>query len=237
MLHPTAFAAWVGIFVTAINLLPAGQLDGGHIARGLLGKNARYLSLATVMALFALGVFFYLGWLLFAFLILLLGLNHPAPLNDVTKIDGKRMVAGAVSVMLLVGSFVFVPLYQIPSLETFEMRVEGSNETMVAAGGTAIFVVEVNNTGTMNVTIHLDIQSVPAGWSAILYETGSPSAGATNSLRLTVPYGEQARVTMEVQVAADEDPGIKVLALNGATSDQSASAHTVAVQQFSFQVS
>ncbi|MCU0861741.1 MAG: site-2 protease family protein, partial [Methanomassiliicoccales archaeon] len=123
VLHPMAFAAWVGIFVTAINLLPAGQLDGGHIARGLLGKNARYLSFATVAVLLVLGVVFYIGWLLFAFLILLLGLSHPAPLNDVTRIDSKRIAVGALAVVLLFSSFVFVPLYQIPYVDTFEMSV------------------------------------------------------------------------------------------------------------------
>lgn len=236
MLHPTAFAAWVGIFVTAINLLPAGQLDGGHIARGLLGKNARYLSFATVGVLLLLGVMFYAGWLLFAFLILILGLNHPAPLNDVSKIDTKRIVVGAVSVMVLFGSFVFVPLYQIPYVDTFDMNVQGSNETTTVAGGQAVFFVMINNTGTMNITAQLDVQNLPAGWSAILYEANGSSAGATNSLMITVPYAQNSTVAMDVFVPLGEPPSSRVLVLKGTTSDSRAIEHTVAFQQFTVNV-
>lgn len=58
ILHPTAFAGWVGLFVTALNLLPAGQLDGGHVARALLGENQRYLSYATTLFMLFLGILF-----------------------------------------------------------------------------------------------------------------------------------------------------------------------------------
>src|SRR5437867_1846041 len=71
--HPTAFAGWVGMFVTAINLLPAGQLDGGHVARALLGERHRYLSWGAVLFLLFLGVSLgYSAWFLFALIILLL---------------------------------------------------------------------------------------------------------------------------------------------------------------------
>ena len=73
-LNPLAFSAWVGFLITAINLLPAGQLDGGHVARGLLGENSKYLSIASVLLLGILGLMFYDGWIIFALLILLLGL-------------------------------------------------------------------------------------------------------------------------------------------------------------------
>src|SRR5438034_467575 len=69
--HPLAFAGWVGLFVTAINLLPAGQLDGGHVARALLGSRQLYLSWSAVAILFGLS-FFYPGWFLFGFLIFIL---------------------------------------------------------------------------------------------------------------------------------------------------------------------
>ncbi|MFQ5986129.1 MAG: site-2 protease family protein, partial [Thermoplasmata archaeon] len=55
LLHPTAFAGWVGFLVTGLNLLPAGQLDGGHVARALLGEKAKYLSYAAFFTLLALG--------------------------------------------------------------------------------------------------------------------------------------------------------------------------------------
>src|SRR5947199_371678 len=82
-LHPLAFAGWVGLFVTAINLLPAGQLDGGHLARALLGRRQFYISWAAALILFGLSAF-YPGWFIFGFLILMLGVRHPPPLNDIS---------------------------------------------------------------------------------------------------------------------------------------------------------
>jgi hypothetical protein len=179
---------------------------------------------------------FYAGWLLFAFLILILGLNHPAPLNDVSKIDTKRIVVGAVAVMVLFGSFVFVPLYQIPYVDTFDMNVQGSNETTTVAGGQAVFFVMINNTGTMNITAQLDVQNLPAGWSAILYEANGSSAGATNSLMITVPYAQNSTVAMDVFVPLGEPPSSRVLVLKGTTSDSKAIEHTVAFQQFTVNI-
>lgn len=107
--HPLAFAGWVGILVTAINLIPAGSLDGGHIFRALLGERARYVSYAGAFGLFGLGLF-YPGWLFFGILVLLLGLRHPPPLNDLTPLDTKRYLTGALVAAILVGGFVLVPL-------------------------------------------------------------------------------------------------------------------------------
>ena len=70
------FAAWVGFLVTAINLLPMGQLDGGHIARGLFGDNAKWISHGCAIVLLLLSLF-YEGWIFFFLLVLLLGLRHP----------------------------------------------------------------------------------------------------------------------------------------------------------------
>ncbi len=108
-LHPLALAGWVGVLVTAINLVPAGSLDGGHIFRALFGERARYVSYAAALLLFALGVF-YVGWLLFAIVVLLLGLRHPPPLNDFTPLGRGRMAVGALVAGILVSGFVLVPL-------------------------------------------------------------------------------------------------------------------------------
>ena len=108
-LHPLALAGWVGILLTAINLLPAGQLDGGHVFRALFGERARFVSYAAVILLFGLGLF-YFGWLFFAVLILFLGLRHPPPLNDVTPIGTGRYVVGALAAIILVTGFVVIPL-------------------------------------------------------------------------------------------------------------------------------
>ena len=109
-LHPLALAGWVGIFVTSINLLPAGQLDGGHVFRALFGDRIRYVSYATVLLLLALGLF-YTGWLFFGILILLLGVRHPPPLNDVSPLDRRRYIVGGLVVAVLVTGFVIQPLY------------------------------------------------------------------------------------------------------------------------------
>ena len=110
VIHPTAFAGWVGLFVTAINLLPAGQLDGGHVFRSLFGEKSRYVSYAAVVFMFALGFRYYFGWLVFAFLILILGMRHPPALNEVTELDMKRKVLGVFTILLLIVCFVPIPM-------------------------------------------------------------------------------------------------------------------------------
>ncbi len=114
LLHPTAFAGWVGLFVTALNLLPAGQLDGGHIAQALLGNRARWASYGAFILMLILGLQF-TGWLIFAMLIMFLGLRHPPPLNDVTKLDDKRKLIGIATAVILVLCFVPIPFdYEEP---------------------------------------------------------------------------------------------------------------------------
>lgn len=108
-LHPLALAGWVGILVTAINLLPAGQLDGGHVFRALFGDRARYVSYAAVVLLFGLGLL-YVGWIFFAILIMFLGLRHPPPLNDLSPLGRGRAVVGGLVVAILISGFVIVPL-------------------------------------------------------------------------------------------------------------------------------
>src|SRR6266567_6589799 len=108
--HPLAFAGWVGLFVTAINLLPAGQLDGGHVARALFGRTQFYLSWAAILLLFGLSfVTTYPGWFIFGFLILMLGVRHPPPLNDLTRLDPARKLVGIVAVAILIVTFVPQP--------------------------------------------------------------------------------------------------------------------------------
>ncbi|EQD72287.1 peptidase M50 family protein [mine drainage metagenome] len=109
-IHPLEFAGWVGILVTSLNLLPAGQLDGGHVWRALLGDRARFMSIAAVFFLFAIGLFFYFGWLIIGFLVLLMGVRHPPPLNDITPIGLGRTLAGVGVAAILVSGFVLVPI-------------------------------------------------------------------------------------------------------------------------------
>lgn len=113
-IHPLAFAGWVGLFVTALNLLPAGQLDGGHIARALLGDSSKYAGYAVILFLLALGLFFgFDGWLILALLIMFMGIRHPPPLNDVSRLDGGRKMVGIAAAVMLVLCFVPVPMAQV----------------------------------------------------------------------------------------------------------------------------
>jgi Zn-dependent protease len=104
--HPTFFAGWVGMLVTGINLLPASQLDGGHVARAVLGDKMRWAAYAAVAALLYLFVMFQ-AWLIMALFILLMGVQHPPPLNDRTTLDTKRKVLAAV--VLIIFALTFVP--------------------------------------------------------------------------------------------------------------------------------
>src|SRR2546426_4527838 len=130
--HPTAFAGWVGLFVTAINLLPAGQLDGGHVARALLGNRQVYVSWAAVLILFGLSITFsYPGWFLFGFLIFVLGIRHPPPLNDITRLDVTRKLVGIGAVAILVLTFVPQPFAPIVSQRTLSFEVPAVAETPI----------------------------------------------------------------------------------------------------------
>ena len=102
--HPVALAGWVGLFVTALNLFPVGQLDGGRIAYALFGPWHRQVSIATFVGLILLGaVFRSANWIVFAGVILLLmGFHHPPPLDDLTPLSPRRSALGVFCLILLI---------------------------------------------------------------------------------------------------------------------------------------
>lgn len=109
VIHPTLFAGWVGIFLTAVNLLPAGQLDGGHIVRAILKEKHKYISWLVIFVLAGLS-FFYTGWLMFAIIILLfIGTQHQPPLNEVTPLDTRRKLLGLLILIIFILSFAPIP--------------------------------------------------------------------------------------------------------------------------------
>jgi len=109
VIHPTLFAGWVGIFLTAVNLLPAGQLDGGHVARAILKEKHKYISWVVIFILAALS-FFYTGWLMFAIIILLfIGTQHQPPLNELTPLDTRRKLLGLAILLIFILSFAPIP--------------------------------------------------------------------------------------------------------------------------------
>jgi membrane-associated protease RseP (regulator of RpoE activity) len=96
----------VGLLVTAINLLPAGQLDGGHIARAVLKGRHRYASIITIVFLVALTIFGLGNWLLMVLLLVfLIGTEHPPPLNEITPLDVKRKTLAIVALIIFILSF------------------------------------------------------------------------------------------------------------------------------------
>ncbi len=101
--HPVALAGWVGLFVTALNLFPVGQLDGGRIAYALFGARHRQVSIATFFGLLALGaVFRSANWIVFAGLVaLLIGFHHAPPLDDLTPLSPRRYKVGVFCLVLL----------------------------------------------------------------------------------------------------------------------------------------
>jgi membrane-associated protease RseP (regulator of RpoE activity) len=109
-IHPVAWAGWAGLFVTAMNLIPAGQLDGGHILYVLFGKKAaRRVFPVILIALGVLG-FFWSGWWLWAVLILFFGRRYAEPLDQITPIDRKRKWLGVLALILFLLIFIPVPL-------------------------------------------------------------------------------------------------------------------------------
>ncbi|HEX9907250.1 MAG TPA: site-2 protease family protein [Thermoplasmata archaeon] len=165
LLHPTAFAAWVGILVTALNLLPVGQLDGGHLGRAILGARAKYLSWAVVAMLIGIGIY-YLGWLLFAMLVLFLGAKHPPPLNDITPLDAKRKGVAIAAFVVLAVSFIPVPMTAVAADFSFELEPITEVNATIAPGGSQEFIIVVNNTGNVLNEISLSNLSWPANWTA-----------------------------------------------------------------------
>jgi len=101
LLDPIAFAGWFGVFITAMNLIPLSQLDGGHVGYAFFGKAHRFVAIVVFLGLLAMAVF-WTGWLIWGFFILIFGgLRHPPPLNDITPLDTKRKLLALLSLALL----------------------------------------------------------------------------------------------------------------------------------------
>jgi hypothetical protein len=107
-LHPFAQAAWGGLLATAINLLPIGQLDGGHILYALLGPGHRNLSRVFLLFLLPMG-FFSISWLLWALILFLLGARHPL-IYDNEALDSTRKLVAASALIILVLSLSLTPV-------------------------------------------------------------------------------------------------------------------------------
>lgn len=109
-LNSVAWGAWIGLLVTMFNLLPVGQLDGGHIAYALFGPKAEWLAYAMMLLCLGLGIFVATTWLIWVMLIGLMGPRHPAPFNDLLKLRPVQIALGVLGMIAFVLLFVPNPL-------------------------------------------------------------------------------------------------------------------------------
>ena len=108
MLHPMAYAGWVGLFVTALNLLPIGQLDGGHIFYSVVGRRGFKFMYIFLIGLGILSIF-YVGWILLFVLLVILGRQHLPPVDDYRPLDRKRKILAYFIFIIFVTSFTPFP--------------------------------------------------------------------------------------------------------------------------------
>jgi len=109
LIHPVGFAGWIGLLVTSLNLLPIGQLDGGHVAYALLGERQNKISKYVFLGLIGLGIFGWQGWLFWGVILFILGFRHPPPLEEWVPLDRKRKVIGWLAVAIFILTFIPVP--------------------------------------------------------------------------------------------------------------------------------
>ncbi|MFP3300124.1 MAG: site-2 protease family protein [Thermoplasmatales archaeon] len=157
--HPVAFAAWIGFLVTAINLFPVGQLDGGHISRGLLGEKSKYLSYTFLMLLILLGLF-NISWIFFAVIVIILGLNHPPPLNDISKPSYKELTIGAIAILLIAVSFSPQPITEKIFPNHMEAILSDGNSFLVNNSAQLDYInysLNVRNLNNFSIPVEINV--------------------------------------------------------------------------------
>jgi membrane-associated protease RseP (regulator of RpoE activity) len=107
-IHPVAFAGWAGLLVTALNLIPAGTLDGGHVVYSWFGDRAAKGFPFILLALGGLGIFWN-GWWIWAILLLWLGRVHAEPLDQITPLDSRRLAVAVLAIVIFILTFSPVP--------------------------------------------------------------------------------------------------------------------------------
>ena len=110
MLHPIAFASWIGLLITMLNLLPIGQLDGGHIVYAIFGKNHHRISKIFFLFLIPLS-FLSINWIIWGLVIFILmkTLKHPPILDVDTVLTFREKLIGFVCLLIFIISFIPVP--------------------------------------------------------------------------------------------------------------------------------
>jgi membrane-associated protease RseP (regulator of RpoE activity) len=208
LIHPTAFAGWVGFLVTFLNLLPAGQLDGGHIVRALFGEHSKYVGYATVgMMLFFSWWFNYPGWIVFILFILFV-LQHPPPLNDISPLPPGRWFVGMSAFVLLMVCFVpapFMPSELEPEIEVYFVDPSLNIPLDGEMNATLIIV----NTGNTRLTSLVRLQSTFGSWN-ITFEKKLKFQANSDWGQLNIRKDRSTNFTTTLNLTIAPLPGVEL---------------------------
>ncbi len=108
LIHPIGFAGWIGLFITSLNLIPIGQLDGGHIAYAVFGEKQQQTTKLILFTIFCLG-FFWKGWLIWAGIIFFMGRKHPPSQDHGEELDEKRKLIAWGILLIFLMTFIPIP--------------------------------------------------------------------------------------------------------------------------------
>lgn len=120
LLHPIALAGWFGLFVTFLNLLPVGQLDGGHVTYAMFGRSHRWIARIFIVVIAVLGFGGWQGWFMWVVLLMFIGVDHPPTYDHITPLDGRRRVAAWLTVGAFFLTFMPEPMVLAPPSPLFE---------------------------------------------------------------------------------------------------------------------
>jgi membrane-associated protease RseP (regulator of RpoE activity) len=122
LVHPAAIAAWVGMFATALNLLPGGQLDGGHIVFSLVPRAHRFISRMTIVILLIMAYYLWTGWLVWAILLQLSSFRHPQ-VTEFPRVAGKRAWLAAFALVMLALTVTLAPMAGVSGREVLPQLI------------------------------------------------------------------------------------------------------------------
>ncbi len=197
--NPVAMAGWVGFVVTAINLFPIGQLDGGHVSRALFGDKAKYISYGFAALLIGIGIL-YPGWLIFGILVVMLGLQHPPPLNEIVKLDRKRLAIAITGFLILGVTFVPIPVEYHHVNESFDITMNIPSEILIlnSSYNHTPMTVKITNTGEMKENVTLNISgNLSVSKSGFVF---SISPHENKTFKLTLYAKNPGRAYVEVSL-------------------------------------
>ncbi len=214
-IFPTAFAAWVGFFATALNLLPAGQLDGGHVARALLGEKSKYLGWAAILGMVLLS-FEFESWILIALFVLLVGVRHPPPLNDISKLKVSRKMLGVVALAMFLVTFTPFPIVTVSSSTSFTISSSTQLISMNSASSVQYFNITVVNTGNVREAVNITQLQNANVVATFAYPPGGGQYGTF--IVLNIDPGATASASVRIAATSTIVSGTYILQIQGSSN-------------------